>query len=44
LGGSLDDLEEFVKKFGYRAYMIPEESIPVRMSALTDMEVLVFRA
>jgi FkbM family methyltransferase len=44
LGASLDDFEQFMKKFGYRAYIIPEESVAVRMSALTDMEVLLFRA
>ena len=44
LGATIDDFDQFMNRFGYRPYLIPEERMPVQMSALTDMEVLVFRA
>lgn len=44
LGATLSEFEQFMGKYGYQSYLITEENRPVKLSALTDMEVVVFRA
>lgn len=43
LGTTLSEFEQFMNKYGYRTYLITDEDNPVRLSALTEMEVVVFR-
>ncbi len=44
LGATLQDFEQYMNQFGYRTYLITQEDKPVVLSALTDMDVVVFRA
>lgn len=44
LGYTLDDFERYMKKFGYRAYDIVRENVPVDICSLTDWHAVVFRA
>jgi FkbM family methyltransferase len=44
LGASLQEFEQYMNKFGYRTYIITRDDKPVELPALTDMEVVVFRA
>jgi len=44
LGASLQEFEHYMNKFGYRTYVITEDEKPVKLSTLTDTEVVVFRA
>jgi FkbM family methyltransferase len=43
LGATLDDFAGYIKGFGYSTYVIGEEETPVELTALADMEVIVFR-
>ncbi len=43
LGATLDDFAKYIKGFGYSTYVISGEETPVELTALTDMEVVVFR-
>lgn len=44
LGATLDEFAKYIKGFGYSTYVISTEETPVELTALTDMEVVVFRA
>lgn len=44
LGVSLSDFEQYMREFGYQAYLIPDDGSPIDMTSLKDLEVLVFRA
>ena len=44
LGATLSEFEQFMNKYDYRTYLITNEDNPVRLSALTEMEVVVFSA
>lgn len=44
LGATLDDFDNYMGSFGYKAYEITQDRTPVPMNRLTDMEILVFRA
>jgi FkbM family methyltransferase len=44
LGATLDEFARYIKGVGYSTYVIGEEETPVELTALTDMEVVVFRA
>jgi FkbM family methyltransferase len=43
LGATLSGFEQYMNKFGYRSHLIDQDQKPVELSALTDMEVVVFR-
>jgi len=43
LGGTLSEFEAFMNKYDYRTYLITDEDNPIRLSALTEMEVVIFR-
>ncbi len=43
LGASLSEFDSFMRRYGYRAHVIPDDHAPINMTSLTDMEVLVFR-
>lgn len=44
IGASLEDFEQYMKRFGYRAYDSVENERPVDLRAMTDMDVLLFKA
>jgi hypothetical protein len=44
LGASLSEFDAFMRRYGYRAHVIPDDHKPIDMTSLTDMEVLVFKA
>ena len=44
LGATLSVFEQFLNKHSYGTYLITQEDKPIKLSALTDMEVVVFRA
>ncbi len=43
LGYTLVDFDDYMKKFGYRAYDLANETTPVALPELKDMSVLLFR-
>ncbi len=43
LGATLVEFEQYMNQFGYRSYVITEDDKPIKLSALTDMEVVLFR-
>jgi FkbM family methyltransferase len=43
LGATAGEFDEYMSQFGYRPYVITQDDQPVQLSALTDMEVVVFR-
>lgn len=38
-----EDFDQYMRGFGYRAYVITEEDTPIRLTELKEMEVVVFR-
>jgi FkbM family methyltransferase len=44
IGFTLEDFERYMKKFGYRAFDIVRENVPVDICSLTDWRAVVFKA
>jgi hypothetical protein len=42
LGATMDDFEQYMSGFGYRAHAITQEDTPIPMGDLREMEILVF--
>jgi FkbM family methyltransferase len=43
LSATMVEFEQYMNQFGYRSYIITENDKPIQLSALTDMEVVLFR-
>jgi FkbM family methyltransferase len=43
IGYTLDDFDRYMRKFGYRAFDIVRENVPIDLCSLTDWRAVVFR-
>lgn len=44
IGHTLEEFEKYMAKYGYRAYDIADENVPVNLTSLTEWQAVVFKA